>query len=62
MTDKLVKFIEQLKNTSKISAYNEAETKQAIILPLLGYLGWDRDNPEEVKPLYRMLYLRRLKN
>ncbi|OGW37273.1 MAG: hypothetical protein A2Y97_02160 [Nitrospirae bacterium RBG_13_39_12] len=52
MREKLIAFIEQLKTNTKILSYNEAETKLAIIQPLIGYLGWDRDNPDEVKPEY----------
>jgi predicted type IV restriction endonuclease len=52
MREKLAVFIERLKTNQNISSYNEAETKQAIILPLLGFLGWDRDNTDEVKPEY----------
>lgn len=52
MREKLIAFIEQLKTNTKVLSYNEAETKLAIIQPLIGYLGWDRDNPDEVKPEY----------
>lgn len=67
INEKLTVFIKQLKTNQNISSYNEAETKQAIILPLLGFLGWDRDNTNEVKPEYsveggRVDFSLRLKN
>jgi len=52
MLEKLKAFIEQLKANKRVFSYSEADTILAIIQPLLGYLGWDRDNPDEVKPQY----------
>jgi predicted type IV restriction endonuclease len=54
MLEKLKTFIEQLKANQRISSYSEADTILAIIQPLLGCLGWDRDNPDEVKPQYQV--------
>lgn len=54
MHEKIKAFIDQLKANPVVASYNEAETKQAIILPLLGQLGWDRDNPDELKPEYKV--------
>jgi hypothetical protein len=41
MIEQLTDFIKSLKANPKVSAYNEAATKQAIIFPLLHLLGWD---------------------
>jgi len=50
MEEQLMSFIEGIKNDKKIQSFNEAETKQAIVLPLLSLLGWDTCNIDEVKP------------
>lgn len=50
MIESILSFIKELKNNPKISSFDEATTKQAIILPLLQKLGWNIFNPEEVKP------------
>ncbi len=50
MKEDLINFIKRLKEEKNIYEYNEAETKQGIILPLLQILGWDIFNPEEVVP------------
>lgn len=50
MIEQLTAFIESLKANPKVSAYDEAATKQAIILPLLHLLGWDIHNIDEVTP------------
>ncbi|MBM4322458.1 MAG: hypothetical protein FJ115_02770 [Deltaproteobacteria bacterium] len=43
-------FIENLKANPRISSFDEAATKQAIILPLLHHLGWNTYNIDEVMP------------
>lgn len=50
MEEKLFDFIEKLKGNPSISSLDEASTKQAVILPLLNFLGWDTYNVDEVKP------------
>ena len=50
MNEALTDFLVNLKNNPKVKNYDEAATKQAIILPLLQLLGWDTHNIEEVTP------------
>jgi len=52
MKEKLIAFIENLRMDKKIMSYDEAATKQAVILRLLSILEWDTFNIEEVKPEY----------
>jgi len=52
MKERLSEFIEKLKSNPKISAFDEASTKQAIILPILQFLGWNTLDIEEVTPEY----------
>ena len=52
MEKKIVSFIEELKSNKKLSAFDEASTKQAVVLRLLSFLGWDIFNVEEVYPDY----------
>lgn len=43
-------FIENVKNNPRVVAFDEAATKQAIILPFLHLLGWNTYNVDEVTP------------
>lgn len=43
-------FIDNLKANPRIGSFDEASTKQAIILPLLHHLGWNTYNIDEVTP------------
>jgi len=52
MEKKIVSFIEELKSNKKLAAFDEASTKQAVVLRLLSFLGWDIFNVEEVYPDY----------
>jgi predicted type IV restriction endonuclease len=53
MKDDLLKFVEQIRsNPNKVRAYDEAATKQGIILRLLHLLGWNTFDTDEVKPEY----------
>lgn len=52
MQDRLISFIERLKADRRIISFDEAATKQAVVLPLLSLLGWDIFNINEVKPEY----------
>lgn len=45
-------FIGNIKSNPSIVTFDEAATKQAIILPLLQRLGWNTDNIDEVIPEY----------
>lgn len=67
MIEQLAAFIESLKANAKVATYDEAATKQAIILPLLHRLGWDTYNIDEVFPEFpvenrRVDYSLRLNN
>jgi len=67
MEKKIVTFIEELKSNKKLSNFDEASTKQAIVLRLLSFLGWDIFNVEEVYPDYsanssNVSYALRIKN
>lgn len=52
MKEKLTAFIGNLRLDKRIMSFDEAATKQAVILRLLSLLGWDTFNIEEVKPEY----------
>lgn len=67
MLEQLIAFIESLKVNPKVSSFDEASTKQAIILPILHLLGWNTYNIEEVTPEFsvenrRVDYSLRLNN
>ena len=67
MEKKIVTFIEELKSNKKLSTFDEASTKQAIVLRLLSFLGWDIFNVEQVYPDYsanssNVSYALRIKN
>ena len=52
MTEQLVKFLDKIKSNTRVRTFDEAATKQAIILPLLQLLGWQTDDIDEVTPEY----------
>jgi hypothetical protein len=52
MIEELITFIENLKRNPNLSKFDEASTKQAIILPTLHLLGWNTYNIDEVTPEY----------
>jgi len=54
MREAIKALIEELRNTSQIYQFDEATTKQAIILRLLNILGWNVFDINEVKPEYSM--------
>ena len=67
MIEQLIAFIESLKTNPKVSTYDEAATKQAIILALLRHLGWNTYNIDQVTPEFsvenrRVDYSLRLNN
>ncbi len=67
MEKKIVSFIEELKANKKLSMFDEASTKQAVVLRLLSFLGWDIFNVEQVYPDYSansssVSYALRIKN
>jgi len=52
MKKQIISFIEELKSNKKLATFDEASTKQAVVLRLLSFLGWDIFNVEEVYPDY----------
>lgn len=52
MKEKIISFIESIKSNNKIDSFDEASTKQAIVLKLLSILGWDTFDVDEVMPEY----------
>ena len=52
MKKQIISFIEELKSNKKLSTFDEASTKQAVVLRLLSFLGWDIFNVGEVYPNY----------
>lgn len=50
MEKKIAAFIEELRSNKKLNAFDEASTKQAVVLRLLSFLGWDIFNVDEVYP------------
>lgn len=54
MKELLIDFIKNLKTNKRINSFDEATTKQAVILKLLSILEWDIFNDEEVKPEYKV--------
>lgn len=52
MAEKILNFIEALKKKPQVSKFDETETKQGMILPILQLLGWNVWDTEEVKPEY----------
>jgi len=52
MKQQIESFIDELKSNKQISTLGEASTKQAVVLRLLSFLGWDIFDVEEVCPDY----------
>ncbi len=50
MKKQIAEFIDDLKANKKLATFDEASTKQAVVLRLLSFLGWDIFNVEEVYP------------
>lgn len=50
MPEQLTAFIERLKKDPRVPRFDEASIKQAVILPLLHYLGWNTHDIDEVTP------------
>jgi hypothetical protein len=67
MEKQIISFIEELKSNKKLATFDEASTKQAVVLRLLSFLGWDIFNVEQVYPDYsanssNVSYALRIKN
>ena len=52
MQKQIQSFIKNLKSNKKLSSFDEASTKQAVVLRMLSFLGWDIFNVDEVYPDY----------
>jgi hypothetical protein len=52
MKKDIVAFIQSLKTNKKLETFDESSTKQAVVLRLLSFLGWDIFNVDEVYPDY----------
>ncbi len=52
MKKQIIAFINELKSNKKLSSFDEAATKQAVVLRLLSFMDWDIFNVEEVYPDY----------
>ena len=52
MKKEIVTFINDLKSNKKLDKFDEASTKQAVVLRLFSFLGWDIFNVDEVYPDY----------
>lgn len=52
MKEKLLQLINQLQSDKRLVSFDEASTKQAIILRILSLLGWDTYSIDEVNPEY----------
>ena len=52
MKQQIESFIDELKSKKKISTFDEASIKQAVVLRLLSFLRWDIFDVEEVYPNY----------
>jgi hypothetical protein len=52
MKKEIATFIKDLKSNKKLETFDEASTKQAVVLRLFSFLGWDIFNVDEVYPDY----------
>lgn len=52
MKKQIDSFIKDLKSNKKLDTFDEASTKQAVVLRLLSFLDWDIFNVDEVSPDY----------
>lgn len=50
MEKQIIAFFETLKTNKRLSTFDKASTKQAIVIRLLSLLGWDIFDVDEVKP------------
>jgi hypothetical protein len=50
MKKEIETFIKDLKSNKKLDTFDEASTKQAVVLRLFSFLGWDIFNVDEVYP------------
>ena len=52
MEKKIIAFIEELKSNKKLAGFDEASTKQAVVLRMLSFMGWDIFDVAQVYPNY----------
>jgi predicted type IV restriction endonuclease len=52
MRDQLLAFVEEFKSDKRMTAFDEAATKQIVLLRILSLLGWNTYNIDEVVPEY----------
>jgi predicted type IV restriction endonuclease len=52
MEEKLLGLIKKIRSERRLVSFDEAATKQAVILRILSCLGWDTFNIDEVHPEY----------
>ena len=52
MEEKLVEMIKSIQSNGSLDSFDEAATKQVVILQILSGLGWDYFNIDEVYPEY----------
>ena len=52
MEEQLSELIEKLKLDRRLASFDEAATKQIVLLRILSLLGWDTFNIDEVMPEY----------
>ncbi|RLG27098.1 restriction endonuclease subunit R [Methanosarcinales archaeon] len=52
MKEKLLELIKKIQSDRRLVSFDEAATKQAVILRILSYLNWDTFNIDEVHPEY----------
>ena len=52
MKEPLLQLVEQLKSDRRLASFDEAATKQIVLLQILSLLGWDIHSIDEVVPEY----------
>lgn len=52
MKEQLLSLVNELKSDSRLASFDEAATKQIVLLRVLSLLGWNVYNIDEVKPEY----------
>ena len=52
MEKKIIEFIKELKSNKKLAGFDEASTKQAVVLRMLSFMGWDIFDVAQVYPDY----------
>ncbi len=55
MENRLISAILKIKQNKDINTFDEASTKNEVVLRLLSILGWDPFNTQEVKPEYSIM-------